>query len=50
MVLFLCPFLPFPFYNHFLQRIKIISTYSWSNDFLIQVQFFISYFNLWLLS
>lgn len=41
------PFLPR--YNHFLQRVIIISKYYWSDDFLLPVQFFTSYSNLWFL-
>lgn len=47
-----CPFspvLPFPIYNHFLQRVVIISKYYWSDDFLLLVQFFTSYSNFWFL-
>lgn len=40
------PPLPVPIYNHFVQRVMIISTYYWSDDFLLPVQFFTSYSNL----
>lgn len=43
------PVLPFPIYNHFLQRVVIISKYYWSDDFLLPVQFFTSYSNFWFL-
>lgn len=43
------PPLPISFYNHFFQRVMIISKYYWSDDFLLLVQFFTSYSNFWFL-